>query len=289
MRIQVLMVGAVAVGSMLVSTAASARTNVFVHGRNSGYADTTDYWHVNGSGDGVAGFTGGGQRGNWVYAYDATQSWSDLSADNMPVCQLADNIYAEPDADVVLLTHSAGGNVAAYFLAVAHNGWATSCAHQPNTQSSYVTYFIPVAAPFRGSELADRVYGHTGGNFLQQICGSVAGALANLLFNQASNMTWALQTSMVQNNYGSLTAYGGFSAIYQQWGTSTAGDDSTAMSTAIACGFMPSPNDGVVAQYSASYGIPGGHQGWHDSVGHSSNRRNDYRSFATNVWNNNPY
>jgi hypothetical protein len=51
---------------------------------------------------------------------------------------------------------------------------------------------------------------------------------------------------------------------------------------------MPT-NDGVVAVYSASYAIPGSHTGWYDSVGHSSNRRNDYKTFAANVWAHYPY
>jgi hypothetical protein len=131
------------------------------------------------------------------------------------------------------------------------------------------------------------VYGGTGGNFLQQACGTVAGALSNLLFNQATSMTWALQTSMVQNNFGSLTAYGSF-PIHTNWGTSNDGDDSLAMKGAALCTGMPQ-NDGVVAVYSASYAIPNKVAGWSDSVGHSSNRRNDYRSFGANVWAYNPY
>ena len=44
-------------------------------------------------------------------------------------------------------------------------------------------------------------------------------SLANLLFNQASAMTASLQTSYVQQNYGSLTAYGTYASIWSNWGT----------------------------------------------------------------------
>lgn len=277
------------VAAALASTA-QARTVVFVHGRNQGPADTTDYWHNGGYGDnGIAAFTGNNSEGNYVYAYDATVAWSDLSTNSTPVCQLTNAMYNAPGTDQVMLTHSAGGNVAAYMLAVAQNGWANGCSVSPASARSWATYFVPVAGAFRGSELANAVYGHTGGNFLQQLCGTVAGSLANLLFNQASAMTYTLQTSYVQNNYNSMVAYGSYGSIYKNWGTATSGDDSTAMAGAAYCAGMPSPYDGVVAVYSASYGIPGGHTGWSDSVGHSSNRRNDYKTFAANVWAYNPY
>ena len=289
MRAKRIVSGLVVVGAMLSSSIASARVSVFVHGRNQGPADVVDYWHVGGSGDGVYAFSGNNAESHYTYSYDASVAWSDLSNNNTPVCQLTNAMYNAPGTDMATVTHSAGGLVAAYALAVAQNGWENSCAHSPASARSWMTYFVPVAAPFRGSELADRVYGHTAGNFLQKICGGVAGALSNLMFNQSNAMTWALQTSMVQQNYGNLTAYGSYSAIYQNWGTTTSGDDQFAMDAATTCGFMPGAHDGVVAEYSASYAIPGGHKGWHDAVGHSSNRRNDYRSFATNVWNSNPY
>ena len=287
------MTKSIAIAALLVATGiastADARTVVFVHGRNQGPADTTNYWHNGGYSDnGITAFTGNNSEGNYVYAYDATMAWSDLSTNSTPVCALTNAMYNAPGTDQAVVTHSAGGNVAIYMLAVAQNGWANGCSVKPSSAKVWTTYVVPVAGVWRGSELANAVYGHTGGNFLQQLCGTVAGSLANLLFNQASSMTYALQTSYVQNNYASLVAYGSYGSIYLNWGTTADGDDSTAMKGAAWCAGMPT-NDGVVGVYSASYGIPGSHAGWSDSVGHSSNRRNDYKTYAANVWAHNPY
>lgn len=299
MRTKMIVSGLVVMGAMLSSSAASARTDVFVHGRNSGTSDVTDYWHINGNGDGTYGFSGNKAETVYTYAYDATKSWSNLSSNTMPVCALTAAMNSAPGTDMALITHSAGGMSALYMLAAAQNGWATSCATSPATAKTWATYVIPNAAPIRGAQVADAVYGNTSGSWLQGACGTVAGSIANLLFNQASDMTWALQRSFMANNFAGLTSYGSYASIYLQAGSGTGGDDSFALNTAQWCAGEESNNDGFVSANSAfgatkgsalgTVGIPGGHAGWRDGVSHSSNRRNDYNSFATNVWNKNPY
>ena len=301
MRTKMIVTGLVVLGAMLSTSVASARVDVFVHGRNSGTSDVTDYWHV-GAGannDGVLGFTGANTEGNYTYAYDATASWSNLSADTMPVCALTNAMYNAPGTDMALITHSAGGMSALYMLAVAQNGWANSCSTPPATAKAWATYVVPTAGPFRGAQVADAVYGGTSGNWLQIACGTVAGAISNLLFNQATDMTWALQRSFMANNFASLTAYGTYGSIYQNAGTGTGGDDGTVLGLAASCAGEEGTNDGFVSCNSGmgapkgstcgTNGLPGGHVGWYDGVSHSSNRRNDYNTFATHVWNQNPY
>ena len=280
---------------------AHARTDVFVHGRNTGVPDVPDYWHLgytDGS-DGVRAFTGDDAETQYTYGYDSSQSWMDLSTDSMPVCQLTEAMLSAPGTDIAIITHSAGGLVALYMMAVAQNGWANHCNVSPAAALSWTTFVVPVAGPFRGSEIANAVYGKTGGNFLQKLCGTVAGSVSNLVFNEANRMTYALQTSYVNNNYASLTAYGSFSAIYENFGTGTGGDDGTSLSAAAYCASLEANNDGVVGPSSATgcargtkmgtNCLPGGHVGWSDAVSHSSSRRNDYNVFAANVWANSPY
>jgi hypothetical protein len=279
---------------------ASARVDVFVHGRNQGVANVTDYWHNGGYSDnGITAFTGNNSEGNYVYAYDAYYSFTNVSDDSKPICALTEAMNSAPGTDMALISHSAGGPVVALMLAYAQNGWAHSCNVAPATAAPWTTYFIAVASPFRGTEIANAIYGNTSGSWLQQTCQWVAGSIANLAFNQASDMTWALQTTQMNSWFGSVTAYGSFSALYEQRGSSNSGDDSTGLYWAAKCGNVESPNDGFISENSAdgcvrgsstgSNCMPGGHIGWTDSVGHSSNRRNDYRSFAANVWAANPY
>ncbi len=296
------------VTGMLCSTVASARVDVFVHGRNQGAADTVNYWHNGGYGDnGITSFTGNNTEGNYVYGYDASMSFTNLSSDSMPVCALTAAMNAAPGTDMAVITHSAGGPVATYMLAVAQNGWANSCATSPSSAKAWTTYVIAVASPFRGTEVANSIYGGTSGSWLQSTCGWMAGTIANLAFNQSSDMTWALQTSQMNSWFNSITAYGSYSSLYEQMGTSNKGDDSTGLWWAQycanvegACGLGCTPsNDGFISQNSAagctrgsSNGtncMPGGHIGVRIAAGHSSNRRNDYNSFAANVWNANPY
>jgi hypothetical protein len=293
---------------LLISSVAHARNDVFVHGRNQGPADVANYWHNGGYSDnGITAFTGNNAEGNYVYAYDATKSWSNLASNSYPVCALTQAMYNTPGTDMAVISHSAGGNVSVYMLAVAQNGWANSCSVSPASARAWATYVINVAPSFRGSSVADAVYGQTSGNWFQQTCGSIAGSVANLLFNQTSDMTWGLTTNMMNSNFASMTAYGSYGSIYIQKGSSNKGDDSTGLWWAQycsnlegACGLGCTPNnDGFVSQNSA-YGcargtsvgtmcMPYAHTGWTDAVGHSSNRRNDYLSFAANVWANNPY
>lgn len=293
-----------------IASNAFARVDLFVHGRNMSQANVTDYWHIGQAGDAIAAFTGNNSEGNYTYGYDTTYSYSNLSDDTKPVCALTHALMNAPGTDFALISHSAGGPTTSYMMAWAFNykAWGSSgCTYQPQDVVSWVTYWIPVAAPFRGTEVANAIYGNTSGNWLQSLCGSAAGAIANLVFNQASDMTWALQTSFMNNGFNSLTAYGSFSAVYQQYGTANKGDDSTGLWWAQycanvegACGLGCTPrNDGFISPNSANgcargtavgtNCMPGGHAGWHDAVGHSSNRRNDYLSFAANVWAYNPY
>ncbi len=298
---------AIATLVLATSSIASARVDVFVHGRNTGTANVSDYWHIGGSDDGVYAFTGNNSEGNYTYGYDASYSYTNMGDNSKPVCQLTQAIWNAPGTDMALITHSAGGPVALYMMAAAQNGWATGCTYSPGSVKQYVTYIITVAAPMRGTEVADAIYGHTSGNWFQSTCGSIAGAIANLAFNQASDMTWALQTSYMNQYWGSITAYGSFSAIYNNGGTSNAGDDSTGLWWAQycanvegACGMFCTPsNDGFISQNSAngcvrgtaggSNCLPGGHRKWFGPSGHSSNRRNNTGNAAANVWAYNPY
>jgi hypothetical protein len=293
---------------LLIPSVASARVDVFVHGRNQGPANTADYWHNGGYSDnGITAFTGNNSEGNFVYSYNASYSWSNLSSNTMPVCALTKALDDAPGTDMAVLSHSAGGAVVAYMMAIAQNGWAHSCAVAPATARPWVTYFLPIASPFRGTEVANAVYGNTSGNWFQSTCAWVAGSIANLVFNETSEMTWALQTSNMNSMYAQMTAYGSFSAIYEQIGRGNGGDDSTGLWWAQycsniegSCGLLCTPaNDGIVSQNSAAgcargttigtQCLPGGHFGWTDTVGHSSNRRNNYQTFAANVWSHNPY
>jgi len=315
----------VALGAL--PTLASARVDIFVHGRNSGSADVSNYWTTSpktvwpgainstGANDGASAFSGGANgEGTYAYGYDASKSYSNLADNSMPGCQFNQAVWYAPGIDFAVISHSAGGPVVSYMLAWAHHPeWGlTGCAYQPKDIVGYITYFIPVAAPFRGTTVADAIYGNSSGNWAQYACGTAAGFFANLVFNQASDMTWALQESQITGTwFNSLTAYA-FSAVYQQGGTSTNGDDSTGLRWAQYCANVeggsgwatfspnaPAHNDGFISQNSANgcgrgtaWGtncMPGGHVGWFDSVSHSSNRRNDTQSFAVNVWNRNPY
>jgi hypothetical protein len=323
-------------GALVLASATATGTasrDIFVHGRNSGVADINDYWHVGygGNNDGVLGFTGGNQttyasEPSYTYGYDASQAW-DSNASGGPACQLVQALYRAPGTNFALIGHSAGGPVALYTLSAAKKGWLSTsscgtCTYSsgsttqcnPGTAITWASYVIPVAAPFRGTEVADAVYGHTGGNFLQELCGTVAGSVANLVFNEASPMTYELQTSYMNNNQSNITSYGTFSAIYASFGTSTGGDDGTALSGAAYCANLESNNDGFISANSAtgcargtsinwnvgpmpclpntggtdSHGYST-HVGWWDGVSHSSNRRDDYNTFATHVFQYSPY
>jgi hypothetical protein len=293
-----MLAAAAVAGAMSVSAVASAHTSrpvVFVHGRNSGPANIQDYWHNGGYSDNginaFIGVTAGSSTADtaYPYAYDASQAW-DSTASGSPICALTQQMNDAPGYDIAILTHSAGGVVAAYMLTAAQRGDFTSCNISPANARSWTTYVVAIASPYRGSELADAVYGQSGGNFLQKLCGTVAGSLANLLFNQASAMTNGLRTGYMQssNAYAEITGYS-FSGISENWGTYAGGDDATAMQGAAWCAGMPSSNDGVVAAYSASYQMPGAVLRYHDNVGHSSNRRDDYGYYAEWIWNQNPY
>src|SRR4051812_17326554 len=87
----------VLMGCLLGSSVSFARNDVFVHGRNQGPANLTDYWHNGGFSDnGITAFTGNNAEGNYLFAYDATQSWSDLSSSTKPVCALTQAMYNTP-------------------------------------------------------------------------------------------------------------------------------------------------------------------------------------------------
>jgi hypothetical protein len=312
MQTKTIVGGLVILGAMLSSTVASARGTVFVHGRNNGSSDVNDYWHVGygANNDGVYGFNNNGAEQAYTYSYDATASWKDVSTNTKPVCALTSALNAAPGTDFAIITHSAGGMAAVYLLALAQNGTPTSCSVSPATAKTWMTYVISNAAPFRGAQVADAVYGGTSGNWLQHLCSSVAGSVANLLFNQQTPMTYSLTRSYMGSNFSitsgvpGLTNYGAYGSLYQQAGWGRNGDDSLALGTAQSCAGEEGNNDGFVSANSAmgnakgtaldsfghfQNGMPNGHVGWYDSVSHSSNRRNDQQTFATNVWNSNPY
>ena len=293
-------------GALMVSSEASARTDVFVHGFNPTNANQPAYWNIGTTGDGVYGFSGNGAETAYNYDYDSTRSWSDVSDNTAPVCALTNAMNLAPGTDMALIAHSAGGNVVSYMLAAAQNGWATSCTVTPRTAKAWATYVVTSASPFRGTEMADSIYGHGGGGFFQSACQTLGAGVASLVINSANSMTWSLQTSFCNTNFTSLTSYGTYGSIYENGGTGVGGDDGTALQAAGYCAnlegagvFSTNGSDGVVSANSAAgcargttvgtQCMPNGHRSWFDGVSHSSNRRNTYNSFATQVWNNNPY
>ena len=245
---------------------ADATTMVFVHGRNAGTPTTTeacDYWggctcsvSSNSGGysnSGWCGFAGGsaGTYSRYVARYDATLAWWGDGATNEPICDVAAEINALSDTNIHVVGHSAGGLVTLGLLTDAANGWGSACgAGVVAGAANKITAVAAVQSPFSGARAADSVYGHlASSDWLHNICGNTVGALANIFADQASDMTYALQTSVMANNRGWVTNSTG-KPVYIAFGTSTGGDDSGWLGAGSVC-TGGSYNDGLVEAWSA--------------------------------------
>lgn len=260
------------VGFLMLFTAseAAATTMAFVHGRNGGTPSSTEaceYWGEcscvgnNSAGydrSGHCGFAGGstGTYARTVVRYDAGRAWWADASTADPICDVAIEINAISDSSVRVVGHSAGGLVTLGLLTDAANGWGAGCgAGVVAAAANKITAVAAVQSPFSGAKAADAVYGHlnnTGNiltDWLHNACGNTIGGIANIFADQASDMTYALQTSVATNNRSWLNNSNG-KPVYIAFGTSTAGDDSGWLAAGALC-TGGSYNDGLVEAYSA--------------------------------------
>jgi hypothetical protein len=248
----------------------------------SGYCGFSGYYHSSGSYDG---------RGRVLKKYNAYKAWWDDASTAGAICEAAAQINGIADSNVEVVAHSAGGLVITALLTDAMNGWGSACgAGVVSSAATKVTYVAAIAAPFSGTKIADAVYGHitSGGgilDWLHNLCGNTVGQLANTFADQASDMTYSLQT-------GQAAAYPGWmnnpgKPVQVSIGTSRSGDDSVWLGAGQSCAQMESSNDGLVSPYSGRFcsntgaGVSGSctgrtasfSDGVNAAIGHSSNRR----------------
>jgi hypothetical protein len=294
------------------ATAAYAVNVAYVHGRNNSKPSTSaacDYWGGcscstgnNSTGRDNSGwcwFAGGPStsRGRTSVRYDASRPWWGDSSSSDPICDVAAQINAINDSSVRVVGHSAGGMVTAALLTNAANGWG-SCSTAIQSASNKITYVAAVSSPFRGTKAANAVYGHVNnsGNpltdWLHNFCGNTIGGLANLFADQASPMTYELQTGVANtSSRRSWLNNSNGKPFVTSWGTTTSGNHSVWLAAAVKCLALETPNDGLTPKYSArgcntagsggcSSGSDGRPSNWSNGVwaatGHSSNRRNNH-------------
>lgn len=254
-----------AVALALAAGHADATTMVFVHGRNAGTPSSTEaceYWGQcscsvsnNGAGysnSGWCGFAGGSSTsyGRHVVRYDANRAWWADASTVDPICDVAIEINGISDSSIRVVGHSAGGLVTLGLLTDAANGWGAGCgADVVASAANKITAVAAVQSPFSGAKAADAVYGHLNSDWLHNLCGNTIGGLANVFADQASDMTYALQTSVAVNNRSWLSNSNG-KPVYIAFGTSTSGDDGGWLGAGATC-TGGSYNDGLVEAYSA--------------------------------------
>ena len=299
--------------------AADATTMAFVHGRNAGEPSATEaceYWGgsagctcsgTNSAGYATSGWCGyaGGSTSTFnrvVIRYNATTAWYADDTSTGSICDVAAEINAIADSDVRVIAHSAGNLVTLALLDDAANGYNGACA--PGVIAAAANKITKVGAiqgPFSGAKAADAVYGHlnNSGNiltdWLHNFCGNTVGGIANIFADQASSMTYSLQTSVATNYRGWMDQSNG-KPVYIAFGTGTSGTDSVWLGAAATCS-GGSYNDGLVEAYSAractntGAGMTGSctskPANFYDQarakIGHSSGRRGDYVT-TTDQW-----
>ncbi len=301
----------------LLAGTAGATTSVLVHGRNAGTPSSTEaceYWGAcacvgnNAAGydrSGYCGYAGGSTttraRATPVQ-YDAGRAWWADATTADPICDVALEIKALADTDIRVTAHSAGNLVTLGLLTDAANGWGAGCgAGVVTAAANKITRVLAVQAPFSGAKAADAVYGHlqNSGNiltdWLHNLCGNTIGGLANIFADQASSMTYALQTSVAVNNRSYLSN-SNTKPVYIVHGTGTSGSDSTWLAAGAMC-TGGNYNDGLVEAYSARActntdaaltgtctGKPANFTDYaRAKIGHSSGRRGDYAT-TTDLW-----
>lgn len=255
----------IVLGLVLWAGVADATTMVFVHGRNAGTPTSTEACDYFGgcscsgsnnaagySNSGWCGFAGGSGAtyGRYVARYDATRAWWADGNTADPICDVAIEINGISDSSIRVVGHSAGGMVTLALLTDAANGWGAGCGTGVVANAANkITAVAAVQSPFSGAKAADSVYGHLSTDWLHNLCGNTIGGIANIFADQASDMTYSLQTSVAITNRSWLDNSNG-KPVYIAFGTSTAGDDSGWLAAGATC-TGGSYNDGLVEAYSA--------------------------------------